>query len=88
MAVRTWSLVTTQGTAMPEATLCETHVTVATERNKAIMNARQAGDWNGIAGHNIETTDNNEVACIICGRGGDPRFLPDVADDDGKGMTV
>lgn len=65
--VTIWAYVTHQGTAMPEAALCDTHL--ATHYAKAVAGARDADDWDG--GNLHDVTGNELIACIVCGtRGG------------------
>lgn len=60
------SVCTDQGTAMPEATLCEQHYPNPTFKEQAERAAEYAPDcrhhrdW-------YQSDENTEVACIICG---------------------
>lgn len=66
------SFTTTQGTAMPEATLCE-DLSVGPEghwgdpisRQYAMSAAAHETDWDRGTMH--DSTDNDSVACIVCG---------------------
>lgn len=85
-----WSVATHQGTAMPDTTLCAVHFADESERRS--YEAMVAGDddvsdplrW-------VESTDNDEVECQICGdqpltiiRAADIRVL-DVVDQGSGG---
>lgn len=64
--MRRWSIVTEQGTAMAEATLCDAHFSDPELRHFAEVWAEGAEDFNGLTWR--ETTGNDAVVCVECGR--------------------
>jgi hypothetical protein len=62
----THSLVTHQGTAMPESTLCGQHLTEDAARDTAVFAAEQSEDWDGEPSFH-DSTGNDCVSCIVCG---------------------
>lgn len=63
--IETHSLTTTQGTAMPEATLCDLHFGDEVAHAQAVIAASGAGDYAG-DGVWYNSTGNDSVACIAC----------------------
>lgn len=64
--MRLYSIVTGQGTAMPEATLCEVHHADPELRQRTEAVAFGADDWSGDEAWH-DSTGNDEVACVECG---------------------
>ncbi len=62
----TYSMVTVQATAMPEATLCERHYNMPAMREAAQERAKAAEDWSGVPFW-YDSTNNDQVACNVCG---------------------
>lgn len=65
--IRTYSLTTTQGTAMPEATLCLDHHNDEQHRLNSESLASNVSDYSGDEW--VNTTDNDEVSCAVCAVG-------------------
>lgn len=65
-ADRTWSLVTVQGTAIGEATLCDKCYMNRSAIALANLAAGNEEDWDRRAGFQ-DSTDNEAVECIVCG---------------------
>lgn len=59
------SLTTIQGTAMPEATLCNLHLEDEVAHAQAVIAASAAGDYAG-DGVWYDSTSNDSVVCIAC----------------------
>lgn len=67
MNTTTYSIVTNQGTAMPEATLCERHFGSLASRAFAAGAALSAEDCDEVRW--CESTGNDAVACVACSDG-------------------
>lgn len=75
--MRTFAKTTDQGTAAAETGICFIHD--SSDRRAGI---ERRADFD-VTGPWVETTDNPEIACIVCGRSGLDNEIEEETDDPG-----